>query len=163
MADNAWRPSFSGGDDAIYDFGDQIRRFARKADERVNSVIRKIIFDISTRLVLRSPVGDATYWKSPPPPGYVGGRFRANWQYGQGQINEYTTNNIDQQGSATIAKLQGAIPDEVVGDIHYITNSLPYAIRLEEGWSKRQAPNGMVRLTAIEFDSIVSAAADALE
>lgn len=41
-----------------------------------------------------------------------------------------------------------------VGDVVYLTNSLPYAQRLEHGWSK-QAPRGMVRLSAIEFKRFV--------
>jgi hypothetical protein len=37
------------------------------------------------------------------------------------------------------------------GEIIYLTNSLPYARRLEYGWSK-QAPAGMVRITVANFE-----------
>jgi hypothetical protein len=143
---------------AVFDLGDKIREFARSADERAELITKKIIFDISTSLVLKSPVGDPKYWKRPPPPGYVGGRFRANWQYGSNKINGTTTEQIDKSGGPTISRLVGSIPQNVLGQVHYITNSLPYANRLEEGHSWRQAPNGIVDVTIIEFDPIVSAA-----
>jgi len=142
----------------ITNFGDQLRRFADKTDARVNLVVKKIVFDISTRLVLRSPVGDPEYWQSPAPPGYVGGRFRANWQYGLDSIDKTTTLTIDKEGGATIGRLQGQMPQEALGHVHYITNSLPYAIPLENGHSYRQAPLGMVLLTTIEFYPIVQQA-----
>jgi hypothetical protein len=140
-------------------FSDAIKKFAIKADERANLVTRKIIFDVSTALVLKSPVGDPKYWKRPAPPGYVGGRFRANWQYGQGSINRTTTENIDKSGGPTIQRIVGSVGERVLGEVHFITNSLPYANRLEDGWSWRQAPNGMVQVTILEFDPIVRAAA----
>jgi len=140
-------------------FSEQIRAFAKKADARANLVVKKILFDVGSKLVLKSPVGDPKYWKRPAPPGYVGGRFRANWQYGSNSINKTTTMQIDKAGAATIGKLQGSIGDRVLGEVHFITNSLPYAIPLENGWSWRQAPNGMVQVTVLEFDPIVRAAA----
>jgi hypothetical protein len=36
----------------------------------------------------------------------------------------------------------------------YLTNALPYARRLEYGWSK-QAPSGMVRISAMRFAEAV--------
>ena len=140
-------------------FTEQLRAFAHKTDKRLNSVVKKIVFDISSKLVLRSPVGDASYWIKPAPKGYVGGRFRGNWQYGLGSINSHTDETTDKGGGKTTVRISKAIPSQAIGKIHFITNSLPYAIRLEQGHSKRQAPNGMVRLTQIEFDVIIRQAA----
>lgn len=142
-------------------FGVDLRAFRDRTSARVNAVVRKIILDVGVRLVERSPVGDADYWAMPAPPGYVGGRFRANWQYGLNSPDVATTENTDASGAATISGIERGIDGKVVGRVHYITNSLPYSKRLEEGWS-RQAPNGMVRLTTIEFRPIVAAAARAL-
>lgn len=145
---------------AIYGgFADAVRAFAKKADERVELVGKKILFDVSTALVLKSPVGDPKYWKKPPPPGYVGGRFRANWQYAPNKVNKVTTETIDKSGAPTIGRLHGAMNARFAGNVHYITNSLPYSNRLEDGWSWRQAPNGMVQVTILEFDPIVRRAA----
>ncbi len=139
-------------------FGDELEAFARKTDRRVNLIVKKVVIDIGTAVVLKSPVGDAKYWKHPAPPGYVGGRFRANWQYGLDQINEAVTEAVDPSGGATISAIVGKVSDNAAGHIHYITNGLPYAHRLEDGWSHRQAPNGMVALTVLEFEPIVAAA-----
>ena len=117
------------------------------------------MFDVSGAIVIKSPVGDPKYWKSPPPPGYVGGRFRANWQYGLNSINKLTTHQIDKSGGPTISRLHGSVGSRVLGDIHYFTNSLPYAIPLENGHSWRQAPAGVVQITVLEFDPIVRRAA----
>lgn len=136
------------------DFGDQLRAFANKTDKRTNALVKKLVFDISTKLVLRSPVGDPSYWISKPPPGYVGGRFRANWQYGLDHINTSTTETIDKSGQSTMSRFRTSVPANAVGHVHYLTNSLPYGPRLENGWS-RQAPHGMVRLTAQEYQQTV--------
>ena len=46
-----------------------------------------------------------------------------------------------------------------LGQKLYITNNLPYAERIEDGYSQ-QAPAGMVKVTINEFDSIVNSAAN---
>ena len=143
------------------DFGDQLRAFAEKTDKRTNLVVKKIVFDISTGLVLKTPVGDPKYWQSPPPPGYVGGRARGNWQYGLDAPNYFMTGPngpFDQAGSGTIAKVVNDMPENALGHVHFITNTLAYIEPLENGWSKRQAPNGMVNLTFLEFEPTVKAA-----
>ena len=140
-------------------FALDLKAFADKTTTTANLVVRKIVMDVGTALVMKSPVGDPTYWKNPPPKGYVGGRFRANWQYGSNAMNLTTTEKIDKDGSSTISALVGAVDENAVGMKHYLTNSLPYAMRLEEGWSVRQAPSGMVGLTVLEYQPIVAAAA----
>lgn len=140
------------------DFGDQLREFARKTDAKANLVVKKVVFDIGTSVALKTPVGDPDYWQSPPPPGYVGGRARGNWQYGLNEPNIFNDSPIDRNGISVTAHISAAMPEQALGHMHYITNSVPYGKRLEDGWS-RQAPNGMVTLTIMEFDPIVRAAA----
>lgn len=143
-------------------FGDDLAKFAKKARGRADLVVKKIVIDVATGLVEKSPVGDGDYWLQPPPPGYVGGRFRGNWQFALNAPDIETSERTDKTGAVTIASIVGKIPDEAAGLVHYITNSLPYAERLEDGWSYRQAPNGMVKLTVMEFRPIVAAATRAL-
>jgi hypothetical protein len=143
-------------------FSDDLKRFAAKVQARNSLIVSKIVTDLATELVEKSPVGDAVYWISKPPPGYVGGRFRANWQFGISAANTETTEKVDPVGGTTIADIVGKLPTDSAGGIYYITNSLPYAQRLEDGWSKRQAPHGMVTLTVLEFEPIVAAAARAM-
>lgn len=141
------------------DFQADISAFVKKAKGNTDKVVRKIILDVGTRIVLRSPVGDAKYWKGKPPKGYVGGRFRGNWQYGFGVIPTGELPNIDKNGSSTIGKLASGVLASPVAGLHYLVNNLPYAKRIEEGWSHRQAPQGVVGLTILEFKAIVEKAA----
>lgn len=143
-------------------FEDELRQIACKVDARANAVVKKIVIDIGTSLVLKTPVGDPSYWKSPPPPGYVGGRARGNWQYALNAPDITNHSPIDKTGSATIGRIVGKVPDEATGLVHYITNSVPYIVPLEYHSHSRQAPNGMVGITIVEFDAIVKAANAAL-
>lgn len=87
--------------------------------------------------------------------GYVGGRFRGNWQISIGEPAGKELDRIDPNGAPTINTETAKLGSFTVGPAIYITNHLPYAHRLEyEAWST-QAPNGMVRITVEEFDQIV--------
>lgn len=87
--------------------------------------------------------------------GYVGGRFRANWNVSYGVPDEAVTDSIDKERVLTEAQKAMSLP---IGGVMYMTNALPYANRLEyEGWSS-QAPAGMVRLAALEFSAYVQKA-----
>ena len=83
------------------------------------------------------------------------GRARANWQVAIGTIPSGTLELNDKSGQATINKVQAASMGVVAGDVIYLTNNLPYAVPLEEGYSK-QAPAGMVALTVQDFQSVVA-------
>ena len=121
------------------------------APETNRRVVRLAVAEIANRVIYRSPVGDASYWESPAPPGYAGGRFRGNWFYGFGAAPTDFTDAIDPQGSATLSRIIGGIADRA--GVHYLANNLPYAQRIEEGWS-RQAPAGIVGLVELEFPQI---------
>ena len=85
---------------------------------------------------------------------YVGGRFRANWQIGITTINAGTYREPDKTGQSALTSGSLKLNEWKDGKTIYITNSLPYAQRLEYGWSS-QAPGGMVRLTAQRFSNIL--------
>lgn len=144
-------------------FALDLKAFADKTTAKARAVVSKVIIDVGTAVVMKSPVGDPSYWQSPAPPGYVGGRFRGNWQYGLGSIDHTITEKVDPNGQATIAAIVGKVSDANANNVHYITNSLPYAIPIEDGHSQRQAPQGVVRLTVLEFQPIVDAAAKAVQ
>ncbi|HNB45358.1 MAG TPA: hypothetical protein PLL72_14240 [Burkholderiaceae bacterium] len=83
--------------------------------------------------------------------GYVGGRFRANWQVGIGSVNDDTSAPPDASGQAALGRASAVIATWATGSgTIWISNSLPYAKKLEFGYSK-QAPGGMVRLTVQDF------------
>jgi hypothetical protein len=134
-------------------FALDIRRFAEKCGSKANLVVRKVIMEIGTRVVLRSPVGDPSQWQNSAPPGYTGGHFRANWQYAESSMPQGILPDIDKTGRVSIDRVKQVKP-QAFGKVHYIVNNLPYAQRLETGWSK-QAPGGMVGLVIAEFQAIV--------
>jgi hypothetical protein len=134
---------------------------------RTDMVVRKVLTDIGASLVMKSPVGDRDKWQEniyraskglpPTPAGYVGGRFKGNWSHGFGKAPVGEFLDIDPSGSSSMARITGGVAASPVAGIHYLANNLPYAQRLEDGYST-QAPNGMMELTLIEFPGIVKRA-----
>lgn len=135
-------------------FASDLSKFILKAGNRVDTVTRKIVIDLGTAIVLRTPVGNPSQWQSPAPPGYVGGRARANWQYGNGDIPEGVLDTVDLGGNTTVNRIIGNVKASPAASVHWIANNLPYIKPLEEGWSN-QAPQGMVRLSVLEFEQVV--------
>ncbi|UYW33627.1 HK97 gp10 family phage protein [Methylorubrum extorquens] len=125
-------------------FSLNIREWCEKAKDRADLVVRKVALDMGSRVVMRSPVDT--------------GRFRANWQYGVGQPNPTVLEAVDKDGATSIARISAGAATARLGDVIYLSNSLPYALRLEAGWSK-QAPAGMVGLTVAEFQAAVNRSA----
>jgi len=140
-------------------FALDIAKFAEKAGGNVKTVVRKVSIDTLAKVVERTPVGDPTHWKNPPPDGYVGGRLRANWNVSLSAPDLSTTTETDKSGNATTARGAAHISHADGEQDIYIMNSLPYVRRIEyDGWSS-QAPAGMVRITVAEFQTFVDAAA----
>lgn len=143
-------------------FKKAIDLFSDKTKSKMELLTRKLIIDIGVRLVEKSPVGDPSVWQGLPPKGYVGGRFRANWQYSFNNVVQGDLPDIDSSGNISVGRItSGAYTSPFIGK-HYIVNNLPYAMRLETGWSK-QAPAGMVTLTVMEFDSSIQSIVSTLK
>ena len=115
-------------------------RLAQKTGLRLETVARKVTFDLFKSVALKSPVDT--------------GRFRANWNvsYGSPDISISASTNKGRADSE--ARKATTLP---VGGVIYMSNGLPYARRLENGWSD-QAPSGMVRLSVREFAFYVNRA-----
>lgn len=115
-------------------------KLAARAGLGLETVARKATLQLFQAVVLRSPVDT--------------GRFRANWNVSYGAPLETTTSSTD-KGRADIETAKAlTLP---IGGVQYLSNGLPYANRLEFGYSK-QAPSGMVRLAAQEFSAYVQKA-----
>jgi len=136
------------------DFAVQLRSFGDKAIDNAETVVRKTGLDILGGVVRRKPVGNPAVWQNPSsaPPGYTGGRARANWQMTIGTPASGTIESTDQGRAMRNAP---TVLRRVRGDASiYITNNLPYIGELEDGHSG-QAPRGMVKVTLREFEGIV--------
>lgn len=135
-------------------FALDLQRFAERTKEKADEAVGAIVIGVASRVDERSPVGDATYWLNPPPKGYVGGHFRANWQLGVGSMPAGEIAGVDPTGEATQGRIVTTVPSDAAGNVYFLVNNAPYARRLEDGWS-RQAPQGMVGLTVTEYQQIV--------
>jgi hypothetical protein len=116
-----------------------IQQITLHLTQKTAQVLVLLMAETDARLKMKSPVDT--------------GRFRASWTIGIGQP--------DPSVAPTAAKGQVATPEPrlpaiTVGATYYHANSLPYARRLEYGWSKK-APQGVVRLTAQEVPRIIEA------
>lgn len=144
-------------------FASQLNNFEVKTTNKINKLVRKVVIDMGTRVVIRTAVGNPILWKNAPPSGYSGGRARANWQYGNGVMPNQVLELIDGSGSLTIAKLESGVNSFKAASVHWFANNLPYIKRLEEGTLSKQSPQGMVRITVAEFEDTVSAIAKELQ
>ncbi len=149
-------------------FAVSVSNWTNKASGNCDQLLRAVTIALLNNIVVRTPVGNPDLWKGDkygfirPPKGYVGGRLRANWQVTVGDPATGELPDIDPTGQTTIIRAQATINGVRCGPPIYIINNLPYAIPIEYGHSQ-QAPEGMVRLAAVEFQQIVDDAAKELE
>lgn len=142
-------------------FALDLQKFAEKAKDKADDAVANIVVRVAAELDKRSPVGDAAYWISPPPKGYLGGHFRANWQLGVGVMPQGERAGVDPNGTVALPGIIAEIPEQASGKVYFLGNNTPYSRRIEDGWS-RQAPQGLVGLTATMFQQIVREAVGAM-
>lgn len=116
----------------------QLNKEIADTEEKIEDAIALIALDSLRGVVRKSPVDT--------------GRFRGNWIVSKNAANTTSSQVTDKNGGQTITKGSGVIDTfKMNADSRIIIqNNLPYASRLENGWSK-QAPNGMVALTVAEM------------
>lgn len=116
-----------------------IDRLAKKAGEDIEKVGRFATFQLFNAVQLRSPVDT--------------GRFLGNWQFGKDTIPAGALSRLDTTGTLAQQEALRALSSPL-GGVTYFVNNLPYARRLENGYSQ-QAPIGMVRISVREFSKYV--------
>lgn len=120
-----------------------VKAFCEKAKKNPEIVMRQVSMKLFSAIILASPVDT--------------GRFRNNWFAATGPIpSNETTTYAGKQGTAAINRAS-----KVIGESRgmgwtelTLTNNLPYAQRLEYGWSK-QAPQGIVRVNVARFNTLL--------
>jgi len=143
-------------------FSDQIAKFNEETKKKLNLVYRRSCFELSKRIIMRTPVGNSSIWKTKyPPKGYVGGRLRGNWQMGINSRPSGTLKATDKSGGSTVSKVQRGLGSLKIGRKFYLYNNLPYAHAVEFGHSK-QAPKGMMRVSVKEWKNIVKLVASTI-
>lgn len=117
----------------------------KRAGEKQELFLKKLGIEFAKRAIEKSPVDEGT--------------FRGNWQFGVGAPDPKIDSEPDKKSGKTLLRITMQIQaSSLLGQKYYITNNLPYAKRLEYGWSK-QTPSGMVRVTLMELESYVRKAA----
>lgn len=115
-----------------------------KNENLTEKQLRAGMIDAANTVILGSPVGNKSLWKNPnsAPDGYVGGSYRSAHRI---SINRITTadNGIESQGT-TMMRLDGELARFKIGETLFMTNPLPYAVRIEYAHSS-QAPDGVYR------------------
>ena len=118
-------------------FSLDLAKFGQKAVDNAEKVVRKIGFDMHSRIVQRMPVDT--------------GRAKANQQISINSLPSGSVLEFDKSGNAAISKGGAVLANFKLGDTIFLYNNIEYIIPLEFGYSK-QAPAGMFR---ISFDEIV--------
>lgn len=115
---------------------------------------RNVALSLFRAVVKASPVGNPDLWRSSAPEGYAGGRFRANWMCSLNGLDKTTTTSTNQAGALSLIsnKTSASKPHDTI----CLSNSLPYAIKLEYEGHSSQTPNGMVRLNVARFKTIIA-------
>jgi len=94
-------------------------------------LVQGTLFSMTSRIVKESPVDT--------------GRFRNNWFASIGRPITGTTEKVDRTGASAINRAGKIVEALDKGETFYLANNLPYAQRLEYGYSD-QAPAGMLRV-----------------
>lgn len=128
-------------------FGADLQGFAQRTGIKFDKVLRKVVIDMTSEIVRMTPVDT--------------GHARSNYFWGNSRVS-----NIDpamsKNGSESLVRSFEFSKEVRAGGTCYITNNLPYILKLEyESWSK-QAPAGMARVTVARWQGIVNAAVRAL-
>lgn len=120
-------------------FKGDITKFSAKALNEADKEKRAICSALFRSVVMDTPVDS--------------GRLRGNWQISPNNPKRGTIERNDKGGGSTIsAELRnlGKLADTV-----YMTNNLPYAQRIEYGYSKTH-PAGMVRKNVARIKSLIA-------
>lgn len=116
-----------------------------KTKVKAETAVRKCALDLGASMVRMSPVDT--------------GRFRGAWMYGNAAMPTDQPNTPTPE--ASMGRINVGLGDWRSGQTIYMVNNLPYARRLEYGWSK-QAPAGMVRLTVQNYTRYLEKAVKSL-
>lgn len=124
----------------------QWARIANRNKERLRLIAQEAYVETSSKVITRSPVDT--------------GLFRNNWFAGLNEPEVRTTKykskkGFGEKGGARFTEFLQLSTAFDLGDKLFLTNSLPYARRLEFGHSQRMAPLGMVRIAAAEWPRTV--------
>lgn len=118
-----------------------IQAFVAKAKKNPETVMRSVSLKLFSAIIKASPVDT--------------GRFRGNWQTTGVTPATGLIAGVDLTGNRAVNSAATFTTNAPGWDTFTLTNNLPYAERLEYGWSK-QAPSGIVRVNVIRFQQLIN-------
>jgi hypothetical protein len=124
-------------EETVSTFSIDLAKFGQKAVDNAEKIVRKIGFDMHSRIVQRMPKDT--------------GRATANQQISINSLPSGSVLEFDKSGNATISNGGAALARFKLGDTIFLYNNVEYILALEYGHSK-QAPAGMFRIT---FEEVV--------
>jgi hypothetical protein len=129
-------------------FAENLNKLCERAGDKAALVVRRAALELQSGMIEKSPVDT--------------GRFKGNWACGIGGINTDTSQPPDKSGQGALGRTAVALEGWRPGQTIWLTQSLPYARRLENGWSQ-QAPSGMVRLTVQAYSDAARKAVESIK
>jgi hypothetical protein len=120
------------------DFALEIDREWAAKEQDIDDLVHEIALETTRRIVLKSPVDT--------------GRFRSNWFVSVNSPSAQITDQI-RSNEQVVFDAEAVVMAHEKLPMVYIQNNLPYANRLENGWSK-QAPAGMVSFAMAEIENM---------
>lgn len=121
----------------------QLRAIAGKRLKDAEEIVQTSLVNLGNSIVISAPVDT--------------GALRNSFFSAIGQPNIGATREADVSGGDSMANLKQKALEVNIGDDFYMTNSMPYAAKIESNAHSEQAPDGMVRINALRWDSIVEA------
>lgn len=122
-------------------FALDVSKFVEKAKKNPEKVMRQVSIKLFSAIIKASPVDT--------------GRFRMNWMASGGTPASGVTDATDKSGNIATGNATSFVLKAADWQEFTLTNNLPYAQRLEYGWSK-QAPQGMVRTNVSRFQQLIN-------
>ncbi len=122
-------------------FGADVLAFGQKSGIRLDTVVRKVVIDMTSDIVKATPV--------------LTGHAMSNWFWGSSRLTDEDPAE-DKNGGPSIKRALDFAGGLSVGGVLYLTNNVSYIMALEYGHSKKQAPAGMARITVARWQEIVN-------
>ena len=119
-------------------FSQKISQFAVHAIDATEDERKGISEELFSSAIMDTPVDE--------------GRLRGSWMATNNKPATGTTDKTDKEGSQTVNKAVAVVQSSGSDEDLYLTNNLPYAARIEYGYSDK-APEGMVRKNIVRITS----------
>jgi len=118
-----------------------LKKLTKKLEGRTRAYVVEVMNDLAERIVVDTPVDTGflqnSWWASLDlPEAHPGAKEGVNG------------------GRQALSVASVVFNDTKIGDTVYFLNGATYARRIENGWSRQKAPQGMVAVNVNEIDAI---------